>query len=199
MKPKAEKHKEVYLVKALIPYMDESTLRDYIKKSPYRIIAIPSNYSLYDLAYWITQSFNFDFDHLFAFYDNYRTIHNSKYVFRKNLKKIKISEMFQLYKPGKKWLFLYDFSDEWHFWISLVEVKQIKASYKDNSDMFGSMEYHVEIISIHEKVKTLEKGVHSKCKYGGKIIHVPLHILQFKSTSKHNTRLLQKYLEWFKK
>jgi len=37
---------------------------------PYRTIAIPESYSLYDLAEKIIESYDFDFDHAFGFYDN---------------------------------------------------------------------------------------------------------------------------------
>jgi Plasmid pRiA4b ORF-3-like protein len=37
---------------------------------PYRILAVPADLSLYDLAFEINESFNFDFDHAFGFFDN---------------------------------------------------------------------------------------------------------------------------------
>lgn len=37
---------------------------------PYRVLAVPADLSLYDLALEINESFAFDFDHAFGFFDN---------------------------------------------------------------------------------------------------------------------------------
>lgn len=57
------------------------TLKDIFKRAkekPYRLIAIESSDTLYDLASVIVDSFNFDFDHAFGFYDNLKNPYNSK-------------------------------------------------------------------------------------------------------------------------
>lgn len=56
---------EVYHIKACLSDWNGNT-----KGKPYRIIAIPSNQKLYDLAEGVTSSFEFYFDHCFGFYDN---------------------------------------------------------------------------------------------------------------------------------
>ena len=40
---------------------------------PYRIVAIPGEFTLYELAESITDAFDFDFDHAFGFYDNIKS------------------------------------------------------------------------------------------------------------------------------
>jgi hypothetical protein len=37
---------------------------------PYRVLAVPADLSLYDLAFEINESFEFDFGHAFGFFDN---------------------------------------------------------------------------------------------------------------------------------
>lgn len=37
---------------------------------PHRVLAVPADLSLYDLAFEINESFDFDFDHAFGFFDN---------------------------------------------------------------------------------------------------------------------------------
>jgi len=57
------------------------TLKDIFKRAkekPYRLIAIESSDTLYDLASAIVDSFDFDFDHAFGFYDNLKNPYNSK-------------------------------------------------------------------------------------------------------------------------
>lgn len=48
------------------------------KERPYRVLAIPKNLTLYNLGLEILKSFDFDFDHLFGFYDNLRDWTKSK-------------------------------------------------------------------------------------------------------------------------
>jgi hypothetical protein len=57
------------------------TLKDIFKRAkekPYRLIAIESSDTLYDLASAIVDSFDFDFDHAFGFYDNLKNPYNSR-------------------------------------------------------------------------------------------------------------------------
>ncbi|MGL4610338.1 MAG: IS1096 element passenger TnpR family protein [Trueperaceae bacterium] len=54
-------------------YTLKVTLTDWEGRTrghPYRILAVPADTSLYDLAFEINESFEFEFDHAFGFFDN---------------------------------------------------------------------------------------------------------------------------------
>ena len=54
-------------------YILKVTLTDWQARTrghPYRVLAVPANTSLYDLAFEINESFKFSFDHAFGFFDN---------------------------------------------------------------------------------------------------------------------------------
>jgi hypothetical protein len=70
------KGKTVYHLKA--------TLSDWgarVRGMPYRVIAIPPERSLYDLAEAITDAFGFDFDHAFGFYNNLKNPFDSSEIY----------------------------------------------------------------------------------------------------------------------
>ena len=81
---------------------------------------MPANANLQQLAEIITEAFDFDFDHLFAYYDNFQNRCKAKITIEEDFKEIPIESIFT--RKGKKWLFLYDFGDMWYFWLSLVNV-----------------------------------------------------------------------------
>ena len=99
----------------------------------HRILAIPSFYTLYDLAEAIVNSFDFGFDHCFGFYDTLgRGCFDSKEGYElfadigeesdfPGVKKTKINKVFD--KIGKKMLFLFDYGDNWRFVIELIEIR----------------------------------------------------------------------------
>ena len=54
-------------------YLIKTTLSDRygkVRGQPLRVLAIPEYFTLYSLAETIVDSFGFDFDHPFGFYDN---------------------------------------------------------------------------------------------------------------------------------
>lgn len=54
-------------------YTLKVTLTDWQARTrghPQRVLAVPADTSLYDLAFEINESFDFDFDHAFGFFDN---------------------------------------------------------------------------------------------------------------------------------
>ena len=64
-KRKAKQGEKIYLVKA--------TLSDWygkVKNQPFRLLAMAEESTLYGLAEAIVDSFNFNLDHAFGFYDN---------------------------------------------------------------------------------------------------------------------------------
>ena len=130
----------------MIPYYDYDSPKP-TEESPYRIIEVEPDMVLYDFALYILDCFDFDNDHPFGFYDNTKRFHSSKkgFVMRfededewltfdpdnifGDLEKSCVSDM--LTRKGKKWLLLFDYGDEWNFWITLEDklVKQPKISY----------------------------------------------------------------------
>ena len=95
-----------------------------VKGNPSRTISISAEESLFDLAYVITDIFNFDFEHAFGFYNNFNLWSKS-------------SEGYELFADGvegskfpgvkgtilknvfterkKKMLFVFDYNEFWRF------------------------------------------------------------------------------------
>lgn len=135
--------KNVYLIKA--------TLSDWygkVESQPFRVLAIPENYTLYKLAASILDSFEFDFDHPFGFYDNIKNWTQSKEGYElfadigeesefKEVKKTKVNKVFN--QIGKKMLFLFDYGDEWNFITELqgIEPQKEKLKYPFIVESFG--------------------------------------------------------------
>ena len=143
---------EMFHIKVLIPYWEE--MSDIpMETSPYRIIAVLPETPLDELGSLIIDAFGFHHDHMFGFYDNFRSWYRSKvgYEFkdpeddgtedhfdifsdnRSNKKRFdindfKVKDIFT--RRGKKWLMLYDYGDEWNFWVSLVDKVKIDPSKK---------------------------------------------------------------------
>ncbi|MEQ9288273.1 MAG: hypothetical protein RIG77_15255 [Cyclobacteriaceae bacterium] len=127
-------HVEIYHIKIMLPLQDE--MSDTLsKKSPYRVLALEKDTSLSDLGYMVLDLFDFDFDHLFGFYDNLKWWADSDEAYEMEeesfnfeldenptkskslLDKVTIGDIFT--RKGKKWLMLYDYGDEWKFWLTL--------------------------------------------------------------------------------
>jgi hypothetical protein len=92
--------------------------------NPYRIIAVPSNLSLYKFANIILENFDFDFDHCFGFFDNLKNIYDSVEGYElfkdigeetefQSVKKTKIDKVFN--NRGKIMCFMFDYGDDWRF------------------------------------------------------------------------------------
>jgi hypothetical protein len=126
-KRKAKQGEKIYLVKA--------TLSDWygrVKNQPFRLLAMAEESTLYGLAEAIVDSFNFNLDHAFGFYDNIAKWPNSNEGYElfadigeeskfKGVKGTRVNKVFD--KVKKKMLFLFDYGDEWHF---IVELKGIE-------------------------------------------------------------------------
>lgn len=106
-----------------------------MKGDIWREIAVLNNWSLYELAGAIVESFNFDFDHCFGFFSNiseYNYFDSEKryelfadlkdqgieQTGAKSVKKTKIKEVWQ--KVGDKIMFLFDYGDDWQFIVKLI-------------------------------------------------------------------------------
>jgi hypothetical protein len=124
------------LVKIFIITISDRYAR--VQGNPHRILAIPSTFTLYKFAEVILESFNFNFDHCFGFYDNLKNIYNSHEGYElfkdigeesdfKSVKKNKIDIVFD--SIGKKMCFMFDYGDEWRFIVELkdeIEVSNTK-------------------------------------------------------------------------
>lgn len=127
-KRKAKEGERIYLIKV--------TMSDWygrIRGMPYRLLAVPEGFTLYNLAEAILDSFGFYFDHAFGFYDNIKSWVESAEGYElfadmaegsefKSVKRTEINEVFN--KIKKKMLFLFDYGEEWHF---IVELKGIES------------------------------------------------------------------------
>lgn len=133
-KRKVKQGEKIYLIKATLSYW-----RLRVGGHPYRVLAIPEGFTLYNLAEAIIDSFGFDFDHAFGFYDNIVRWTDSVEGYElfadigeeskfKGVEKTKVKEA--LDKIGKKMLFLFDYGDEWHFIVELKVVESSKAGEK---------------------------------------------------------------------
>lgn len=130
-KPKKEKNlKSLSIFKATLADWDGST-----KGNPYRVISIPNDFTLDKLAEAIIESFDFELDHMYGFYDNIKKWSESTESFTMDTEdenttgfvtEVTVGEVFQ--KPKKKLLLLFDYGYEWKFVVELV--KEIEADGK---------------------------------------------------------------------
>ena len=131
-KYKAKPGENIYLIKA--------TLSDWlgrVRGHPYRVLAIPEGFTLYRLAEAILDSFDFDFDHCFGFYDNMKVPYESNEGYElfadigeesefRGVERTKVNKVFDRVK--KKMLFLFDYGDDWRF---ITELKRIEPPKED--------------------------------------------------------------------
>jgi hypothetical protein len=123
----AKQGEKLYLTKVIL-----SDWYGKVRGQPFRVLAIPGDFTLYGLAEAIVDGFNFDFDHPFGFYDNIKRWPHSNEGYElfadigegSKFKGVKITRVNKVFdKIGKKMLFLFDYGDEWHF---IVELKGIE-------------------------------------------------------------------------
>jgi len=127
-----------------------------VRGKPFRVLGVGESTSLYDLAYEIVKSFEFDFDHLFGFYSKYQgnyfdsdekyelldeDEHSDRSV---DVRNVHVSQVFNI--PAKRMLFVFDFGDEWRFMVRLLKVALPEPD----------MEYPVLVESVGE----------APCQYG---------------------------------
>jgi Plasmid pRiA4b ORF-3-like protein len=101
-----------------------------------RKIQIAGTKSLYHFAKIITKAFGFCFDHCFAFQERLEKGSFKGRVFElfvdigeeptspeaRGVQKVRIEEAFR--NPGERMIFLFDYGDNWNFFVELKEVKQ---------------------------------------------------------------------------
>lgn len=132
-----DQNKSVYHIKATL----ETGSGEYIKEKTYREIAVLSSHSLSTLARAIVTSFGFDFDHCYGFYDNLTDTYKSKEMYELftdipedptpgalGVTHVKITKAFD--RIGKKMLFLFDYGDNWHFIVELIDIFSLEKQDK---------------------------------------------------------------------
>jgi hypothetical protein len=121
MKKRIAKSKEKILIFKVTPCGESSITRE---------LALAENQTLYNLAEAIVDSFDFDFDHCFGFFNSFEKWFRAERVYElfkdvgeegspnaRGVKKVTIAETFSL---DKKLLFLFDYGDEWKFTVELM-------------------------------------------------------------------------------
>jgi len=93
----------------------------------WRRIAIPSDYSLYNLSSIILESVNFDDDHLheFSFHSRYGwtlRVHHPESNEPPFTDEFLIGDLSLSLKPGQSMTYLFDFGDDWKFNVQLLEI-----------------------------------------------------------------------------
>lgn len=147
------------------------------KQKPYRELALISSQSLSTLARAIVDSFGFDFDHCYGFYDNFKNPYDSSEMYELftdigeeptegafGVTHIKIPKAFN--KIGKKLRFLFDYGDNWQFTVELIDVKQTVSNYrypKVLKKVGLSPEQYPEIEEEDEKEDAHEDWFHEDC------------------------------------
>jgi len=112
------------------------------KDEIYREIAVLGRQTLSTLANTIVRSFNFYFDHCYGFYDNFKNPYSSKEMYElftdipedptpgaKGVTSIKVATAFP--KTKKNMLFLFDYGDNWHFSVELIDIKRAPGNAKN--------------------------------------------------------------------
>lgn len=138
---------EVYHIEAMLPFLDEE-IDDISTESPYRIIAVRPDMGLYELGISVLEAFDFASDHMFGYYDNFKSPYRSKVAYEMegiiaqadafgtttkkktfNMEEYTVRDIFT--RKGKRWLMLFDYGDEWPFWLKFVnkEAAQPKQDY----------------------------------------------------------------------
>jgi len=108
--------------------------------SVFRELALLETQTLYNFAEAIIDSFDFDFDHCFGFFNNVKNWYRAERQYElfkdvgeeckpgtKSVKKTKLREAFF---EDKKMLFLFDYGDEWKFIVELV--REEKSAFAAN-------------------------------------------------------------------
>jgi hypothetical protein len=101
-----------------------------VRNRPSRNIAIQADATLYDLAAATLDSFDFDMDHAFGFYENLKNWTRSQTGYElfadmgekgrfSGVKRARVSNVFQT--PNYKMLLLFDYGDEWHFVVQYIK------------------------------------------------------------------------------
>ena len=109
------------------------------EEETYRILSIPNSYTLSKFAEAILDSFDFELDHMYGFYDKLKNWarSNESYTMEEDedsmnstgfVTQVTVEEAFDVLK--KKLLFVFDFGDEWKFIVELIKQETPSGKVK---------------------------------------------------------------------
>lgn len=120
------------LERILLPKEKEIKHGEYVLKvalsgSCWRTIALASTQTLFDLHEWIQRAFDFDDDHLFAFYMDGKPFSRNCYNSPNDAvgpyaTEVTLGELYL--EEGQRFLYLFDFGDEWRFDVTLEKIHE---------------------------------------------------------------------------
>jgi len=116
----------------------QSNCAGNVRGFPYRVLAVPEKFTLYELALEILASFEFDCDHAFGFYNNltrysqssegYEIFSDDEMGRDSDYPGVKMTPVTTAFTGiGKKMLFLFDYGDEWYFRVELIGIEPAGA------------------------------------------------------------------------
>ncbi len=119
----------------------------------WRVLALSSKNTLHDLHELIQEAFEFDDDHLYAFYMDNKRYSNERFESPLGSEgpfadEIEIGEL-EL-KKGQLFLYLFDFGDQWEFTVQLLEIKTEEKLLKQPK----VLETHGEAPEQYQNVET---------------------------------------------
>lgn len=117
----------------------EGVMNQKLMHETFRVLSVPNHFTLSNLANLILDSFNFELDHMYGFYDNLNNWAQSDefYVMEEEenpgncngfVNQVTVSEVFN--KPEKKMLFVFDFGDEWKFTVEYLKQENPEGKVK---------------------------------------------------------------------
>lgn len=99
--------------------------------------AVSGSLTLHELAMFLVDTLEFDFDHAFGFFDNLKNPYKSreKYSLFADLGEAEEGDLgvmtptvAEVFPPKKEMLFLFDFGDDWMFQLKCTGVEEAKSS-----------------------------------------------------------------------
>ena len=102
-------------------------------------VVLSGSCSLYELAETLIKALDFDFDHCFGFYDNLKDPYRSKekYTLFADIGEsedgepgVKATLVQDVFQPGKRLCFLFDYGDDWMFPVRCDSVADSTAKRK---------------------------------------------------------------------
>lgn len=129
--------------KALVLRVAQSDLFGRTEGKAYRIMMVPEQFSLMELAELVVTSFGLDFNQPYGFYSQTRDWSQSSECyelfdendeelrnnFGKNCQDMEIIHICDVFTElEKRMLLIYDYTTEWHFIIELEDIRKIEAT-----------------------------------------------------------------------
>ncbi|MBP6739152.1 MAG: hypothetical protein KA146_04140 [Leptospiraceae bacterium] len=132
---KKSKSNSLFIFKVIL---SEGLMAKY-EEETYRILSIPNSYTLSKFAEAILDSFDFELDHMYGFYDNLKNWarSNESYIMEEDedsmnstgfVTQVTVEEAFDVLE--KKLLFVFDFGDEWKFIVELIKQETPSGKVK---------------------------------------------------------------------